>query len=97
MKIRELLLLILVATMLPLTAMAYASPPDPSWPGGFFDDDDDDDVIALITSSSVAVDAFPLDAVSPVPRQVVAIVAAENAKAPTAALSHGNARAPPLA
>ena len=96
MKIRNLLLLILLGTMVPLTAMAYASPPDPIWLGGLFDDDDYDDVMILITSSSAAVNPFPLTAFAPVPPALVAVPPTEDAKALTRALSGGDARAPPL-
>ncbi len=93
---RGLLLLILLAAMVPLTPMAYASPPDPVWVKGFYDDADFDDVVVLITSSGAAVDPFPLDAVQPLPAPVTEIAAADDAKAPAPALSSSDARAPPL-
>ena len=96
MKIRTLLLLLLLGTMVPLTAMAYASPPDPIWLGGFFDDDDDDDVVVLITSGSAAVNPFPLAVFSPVPPNIVAVPSTDDAKPLTRALAGGDARAPPL-
>ena len=43
---------ILVALMLTLTGLAYASPPDPSWIAGLYDDDDFDNVVDYITSTS---------------------------------------------
>ena len=50
MKARILVALVVLA-LLPalavLTAMAYASPPDPAWVSGFFDDGDQDDVVVL--------------------------------------------------
>jgi hypothetical protein len=46
------LALILLGLMLSLRALAYASPPDPTWWAGFWDDDDYDDVILLVTSTS---------------------------------------------
>jgi hypothetical protein len=36
--------LILVASILTLTPLAYADPPDPTWVTGFWDDDDFDNV-----------------------------------------------------
>ena len=42
---------ILVALMLTLTGLAYASPPDPSWIAGLYDDDFDN-VVDYITSTS---------------------------------------------
>ena len=49
-----LLLLIAVVVALPavLTALAYASPPDPSWIKGIYDDGDFDNVVVLITSAT---------------------------------------------
>jgi hypothetical protein len=35
-----------------VTAIAYASPPDPSWIGGIYDDADYDDVVTLATSAT---------------------------------------------
>ena len=44
--------LALVALMLTVTGVAYASPPDPTWIPGLYDDDDFDNVVDFITSSS---------------------------------------------
>jgi hypothetical protein len=44
--------LVLVALMLTLTGVAYASPPDPIWIPGLYDDDDFDNVVDFITSSA---------------------------------------------
>jgi hypothetical protein len=46
------LVLFLVAFILTLTPLAYASPPDPTWQLGFFDDDDFDEVVGYITSAA---------------------------------------------
>ena len=46
------LVLVLVALILTLTGLAYASPPDPTWIAGLYDDDDFDNVVDYITSSS---------------------------------------------
>jgi hypothetical protein len=37
--------------MLALLVLAYSSPPDPTWLGGFWDDGDGDDAILLITTT----------------------------------------------
>ena len=42
----------LIAVLSTLTALADASPPDPSWIGGLYDDSDFDDVVGFITSSA---------------------------------------------
>src|SRR5260370_33920438 len=50
---------VLLAALVTLTPLAYASPPDPTWGSGVFDDDENDDVAFLITSRSVAVAPCP--------------------------------------
>jgi hypothetical protein len=50
---------LLPAVLVALTALAYASPPDPSYIGGFWDDADYDDVVILATSASSIVDIQP--------------------------------------
>ena len=60
-----LVVLVLAAPAL-LLALAYASPPDPTWIPGIYDDADYDDVVTLITSApahvapEVPVDSGPL-------------------------------------
>ncbi len=49
-----LALLILAAPAL-LLALAYASPPDPSWIPGIYDDADNDDIVTLVTSATANV------------------------------------------
>jgi hypothetical protein len=46
-----LVILVLTAPAL-LLALAYASPPDPSWISGIYDDADYDDVVTLVTSAT---------------------------------------------
>jgi hypothetical protein len=43
---------LLVALMIVLTPMAWASPIDPSWIGGVYDDRDFDDVVSYLTSGT---------------------------------------------
>ena len=54
MRIRgfDVLYLILAASILALTPIADANPPDPSWIRGIFDDADLDDVVNSVTSTS---------------------------------------------
>jgi hypothetical protein len=49
------LVIVLVAFILTLTGLAYASPPDPTWNAGLYDDDDFDNVVDFITSTSHSV------------------------------------------
>jgi hypothetical protein len=59
---RRLLLLLLLGLAALLTPLAYASPPDPLWMGGYWDDDDFDDVVTFVTSNVHALAiARPLD------------------------------------
>ena len=51
--------MLLLAVLVALTPLAYATPPDPVWVSGFFDDDDGDAVVFLITSSTATLDPFP--------------------------------------
>jgi hypothetical protein len=90
------LLLALMLVLSVLTALAYASPPDPTWVSGFFDDGDNDDAVFLITSSAATLDPFPLDDSTPVPVHQPAPMG-EDAR-PTAYLwpSTADARASPL-
>jgi len=59
--------LVLAASILTLTPLAYADPIDPTWVAGFWDDDDFDDVVGYITSAAgwlpvpVACDLRPAD------------------------------------
>ena len=51
----------LLGVLVLLTPLAYCTPPDPIWVSGFFDDDDNDNGVFLVTSSSAALDPFPLN------------------------------------
>jgi hypothetical protein len=61
------LALVLALTLLALTPLAYASPPDPVWVSGVFDDGDNDDAVFQITSGTGALDPFPMDEWAPTP------------------------------
>ncbi len=52
----RLVSLALVGLILGLNPMAYASPPDETWIGGYYDDADYDDVVLAITASMGVVD-----------------------------------------
>jgi hypothetical protein len=55
----RLIVPLLVAVIMAWMALAYASPPDPSYIGGFWDDGDYDDVVILATSANAIVDVRP--------------------------------------
>jgi len=56
---------LLVALIVGLPILAYASPPDPSWGHGVYDDADFDDIVCLIIASSGLVE--DICAASPAP------------------------------
>ena len=87
---------VLLATLVMLTPLAYASPPDPTWVSGVFDDDDNDEVVFLITSSTAAVDPFPLCAWHPIVVSSPALVPQDGVVASTPYASTADARASPL-
>jgi hypothetical protein len=94
--LRRLLALLLLVPLLWLTPLAYASPPDQTWIGGFYDDADYDDVVLLALSLAVALaDTAPeLD-----PRTiVVAVLLLLGTQAVPLVAGLGTpSRAPPLA
>src|SRR5215471_21041328 len=61
-----------ISTFLPLVALillpaiAFASPPDPSWIAGIYDGDDGDDIVTLVYETSAASAAAPAH-VGPLP------------------------------
>ena len=58
-----LAVLVLLGPVVGLTALAYASPMDPSWIHGIYDGADDDDIILLLTSEAGGVTPSPLPGV----------------------------------
>ena len=94
---RVLLLLLIAASLASETALAYASPPDPTWTEGIYDDDDGDDVIISLTWAAWLVDLAPQAGLTP---RFVAIPLAQPGKVrllPTPARSAFLGRAPPVA
>jgi|SRR5215469_12968337 len=94
-----LLLLTVAIVALPavLIALAYASPPDPSWIKGIYDDGDFDNVVVLITSATAhPAPSVPADAQ---PIRVSAERLAHVTEAISAAfrVSNSHPRAPPAA
>jgi len=88
---------LLVGPLLSLRLLAYASPPDPSTPGGFWDDGDYDNVVMLITSASSTNESAPLDALEPRWEPVQVLVAADDQLVPGPAIPPRQPRGPPLA
>lgn len=85
----------LVAFILTLTPLAYASPPDPTWLLGFFDDDDFDEVVEYITSAAGLADGPVVRWLHPVPVFVVLKCRPADDPIPFVPLSPTDPRAPP--
>ncbi len=92
---RSWVALALLLTLVLLTPLAYASPPDPVWVSGYFDDGDYDDVVLLVTSWGAAVDPFPLAHESVIQTVVDAAVPDEPQLIPATVLSSSTPRSPP--
>ena len=91
------LVLVLVALMLTLTSVAYASPPDPIWIPGLYDDDDFDNVVDFITSSSGVAVALVISDLCPVRNPIAPQLPAADDVAAFIPLSACSPRAPPAA
>jgi hypothetical protein len=87
--------LILLALLLTLSPLAYASPPDPTWIPGLWDDDDFDNVVVYITSAASDAPA-PIDReFRPAPVFVVLQLPALDAAVTAVPHSASGPRAPP--
>ena len=94
--LRRFLTALLLLPLLGLTPLAYASPPDQTWIGGFYDDADYDDVVLLAMSLAVALaDLAPALAVQP--RVVDVLLLLDVEAAPFLARLGAPSRAPPRA
>jgi hypothetical protein len=58
-SVRALALWLNVAVPGVLVSLAYATPPDPTYLGGFWDNADYDDVVILVTSSTGSTESHP--------------------------------------
>lgn len=87
--------LVLLAALVGLTPLAYASPPDPVWVSGFFDDDDDNGVF-FVTASYATLDPFPLYSWNPVFVSWPGLVLEDQGPVVAPYFSSADARAPPI-
>jgi hypothetical protein len=90
------LVLFLVACVLTLTPLAYASPPDPTWQLGFFDDDDFDEVVGYITSATGLAEGLIIRCFRPVPVLVILKGGPSEDPVPFVPQSSSDPRAPPI-
>ena len=98
MKLRGILALVLLASLVLLGTLAYASPVDPGWVPGFYDDGDFDFVVDLITSESGVVQPFAADGLRPAAELVLTTVVRSDQDPALDPPSAGDViRAPPAA
>ena len=88
--------LLVVALLTALVPAAYASPPDPTWIGGYWDDDDFDNAVVSIVSAC-AVAAAPLPAAAAEWACLARIWVREVLFVPAAFRPAGSPRSPPIA
>jgi hypothetical protein len=88
--------LTLLTSLVALTPLAYADPPDQVWVGGVFDDDDNDNGVFFVTSSTATLDPFPLCDWSPFPLVSPAPVSEDREPPSPPYFSSVDARAPPI-
>jgi len=95
MKLRAVLALALLSSLLLLAPFAYASPPDPSWISGFYDDADFDNIIGLITSDAGVSERFGAGDKGPAEVVIATVVCREQEPALSPFSSSDAIRAPP--
>ena len=89
------LVLVVSVSMLSLTPLAYADPPDPTWIRGFWDENDFDDVAGYVTSATGLLHASVAGGRRPiVPRQGLKLPAFQPVTA-SIPLSAPGPRSPP--
>src|SRR5215510_3404211 len=93
--VRWLMVVPVIAGPSVLPALAYASPPDPSWVPGIYDDADYDDVVGLIASATGDLGPVLVAALAPVPPLTGQVSLATESATPICAPSQGHSRAPP--
>src|SRR5262245_8405026 len=85
----------ILLTMVALTPLAYASPPDPSWIRGLYDAGDFDDVVVMLTGGTGVIEPFPLDDVCPLLLVMGDVLQVDVGSVPTPTLLDHPARGPP--
>jgi hypothetical protein len=94
--VRSLITALMLAGPAILPALAFASPPDPSWLAGIYDEADHDDVVVLVMSATGNIGFTVLASVQDLP-PLVGGVPQTTEDASTASLrSPAHPRAPPL-
>jgi len=97
MLARVCLLVVVLTSLVALTPIAFAYPPDPLWIPGIYDDDDNDDIINMVTSASHAVSVWCVDATQPLLIVVARLLPQELTGATATIRNASQSRAPPTA
>jgi hypothetical protein len=95
-RARVLGVFVLLALLIGLAPLAYASPPDQTWLAGLYDNADYDDVVIALTSTIAASDGTPAPDLRPTAEVVVTLRPAEPSPPEPATRSPYHLRAPPL-
>ncbi len=97
MRIRPFGVVVLVALLVGLVALAYASPPDETWLPGLYDNADYDDVVIALTSAVGAADGTPTPDLAPTAEIIHTLRPTEPSAPASAFRSPYYLRGPPLA
>ena len=97
MRVRRFGVVVLVALLVGLVPLAYASPPDETWLPGLYDNADYDDVVIALTSAVGAADGTPTPDLAPTAEMIQTLHPAEPPVPDSAFRSPYRLRAPPLA
>ena len=89
--------LLLVASTLTLTPLAYDTPPDPTWELAYFDDLDFDDVVRYLITASGLVDEPLVHSLRPLPVLIALESPQQEEPVSSVPLSATGPRAPPSA
>jgi len=97
MRERRFLVLLVISTIIALTPLAHASPPDQTWISGIYDNADYDDVVLLITGGVSTVETGVLWSLGPVSAVVSRVVQPDSQIIWLVPLPSNPSRAPPTA
>jgi hypothetical protein len=92
-RLRLLITVVLLSMHVLLSALVFASPPDPVDESGVFDDADGDDVVLQVMAMVAVVPGPPPD--GPIHRVVWVVVSPEPVSSPAVPLHARSIRAPP--
>jgi hypothetical protein len=97
MVLRRIVACLLLLSVVPLAPLVFASPIDPSYPGGWYDGGDFDDVIDILLTSVCAVELVAPELMRPFIVALGAVDEIAPADPSDASRAPFSGRAPPLA